>query len=54
MTKTTTTCPVCEEPLSVLLFMGVQPEYLVCSPCKTAYPLPGEGRPGEPVAKVIS
>ena len=33
-------CPACGGRLSRLLFMGVQPEGLVCAPCKVLYPLP--------------
>ena len=33
-------CPECGGKLARLLFLGVQPEGLVCTPCKVLYPLP--------------
>ena len=40
-----TSCPECEGSLSMLLFMGVQPEGLVCHGCKKLWPLPsGEAK----------
>ncbi len=38
-------CPSCGEELSVLLFMSVQPEFLVCDPCGIAIPVAEEKSP---------
>ena len=32
-----TACPKCGADLSVLLFMGVQPEFLTCGECEIAF-----------------
>jgi hypothetical protein len=45
-----TTCPKCGAPVSVLLFMGVQPDGFVCTndKCRLYY-----SPDGEPLARVL-
>ena len=50
-------CPECGGKLARLLFLGVQPEGLVCAPCKVLYPLPTTAEKvvsGPPLGKVYT
>jgi hypothetical protein len=42
-------CPRCSQPLQVLLFLGVQPDFYVCPQCAIAFHL----ETLEPLATVI-